>query len=130
MKECRKCHMTVDAHSECPICYNDIANEPESSATTEKYRINKYFFIHLLRNHKFSLVCTILVLIAIFIKIKAFGYWQIISIILDVIMWVEALYKNLVYKIFSGIYSDRYLEATHKITVYMCGALAAISAFL
>ena len=130
MKKCPNCHMTVDAYSECPICNSDITNEPENKAQIERYRINKHFFIHLIKKHKFSIVCTILVLIAIFITIKSFGYWQVVSILLSVFMWVEALYKNLVFKIFNSIYSDGYLEATHKITVYMCGVLAIIAAFL
>ena len=70
------------------------------------------------------------ILIVIILTIKSFGYWQISSILLNVIMWVEALYKNLVVKIFNSIYTNDYLEATHKITIYMCGVLAVIAAFL
>jgi len=121
--------MTVDAHSECPICYSEITKEPENRAQIEKYRINKYFFIHL-KKHTFSLLCTTTVLIAIFVSIKSFDYWQIVSIFLTVIMWIEALYKNLVFKIFNSIYSYEYLEATHKITIYICGVLAIIAAFM
>jgi len=129
MKKCPNCHMTVDAHSECPICYSEITKEPENRAQIEKYRINKYFFIHL-KKHTFSLLCTTTVLIAIFVSIKSFDYWQIVSIFLTVIMWIEALYKNLVFKIFNSIYSYEYLEATHKITIYICGVLAIIAAFM
>ncbi len=44
-------------------------------------------------------------------------------------MWLEALYNNLIVKIFNNIYSDNYLELTHKITIYMCGILAVVAAF-
>ena len=130
MKKCPNSHMTVDAYSECPICNCDITNELENKAQIEGYRINKYFFIHLIKKHKFSLFCTTFVLITLLITIKSFSYWQVVSIILTVIMWVEALYKNLVFKMFNSIYSDGYLDTTHKITIYMCGLLAIIVAFL
>lgn len=45
-------------------------------------------------------------------------------------MWAESLYKNLVAKIINNIYSDNYLESTHKIAIYMSGILAVVAAFL
>ena len=130
MKKCPKCHMTVDAYSECPVCGNNLINEPNAGADIERYVINKYFLIYLVRKHLFSVIVTIVVLLQIILSIKSFGYWQVISIISGAFMWVEALYKNLVVKIFNNIYSDNYLELTHKITTYMCGILSAIAAFL
>lgn len=122
--------MTVDAYRECPICGNDLTHEPHTEAEIERYAINKYFFVYLIKKHLFPVAFTIAVLLKIFLSITSFGYWQILSILLTVMMWVEALFKNLVVKIFNRIYSDDYLEATHKITVYMCGILAVIAAFL
>lgn len=130
MKKCPKCHMIVDAYSECPVCGNNLTNEPTEDTDIERYVINKYFLTYLVRKHLFSVIVTIVVLLQIILSIKSFGYWQVISIISCAFMWVEALYKNLVFKMFNSFYSDGYLEATHKITVYMCGVLAIIAAFL
>ena len=130
MKKCPKCHITVDAYSECPICGNNLTNEPTADTDIERYVINKYFLTYLVRKHLFSVIVTIVVLLQIILSIKSFGYWQVISIISGAFMWVEALYKNLVFKIFNSLYNDGYLEATHKITLYMCGVLAIIAAFL
>ncbi len=130
MKKCPKCHMTVDAYSECPVCGNNLTNEPTADTDIERYAINKYFLTYLVRKHLFSVIVTIVVLLQIILSIKSFGYWQVISIISSVFMWVEALYKNLMVKIFNNIYSDNYLERTHKITIYMCGILSVVAAFL
>lgn len=129
MKKCPKCHMTVDAYSECPICGNNLTNEPTADTDIERYVINKYFFNYLIRKHLFSVIVSIVVLLQIILSIKSFGYWQVISIILSAFMWLEALYNNLIVKIFNNIYSDNYLELTHKITIYMCGILAVVAAF-
>lgn len=130
MKKCPKCHMTVDAYSECPVCGNELTDELITELKTEKYVINKYFFIYLMKKHLFSVILTIIVLLHIVLSIKSLGYWQLISILLISIMWIGALYKNVINKIFSSIYSDEYLEATHKITIYACGIFAVVTLFL
>ncbi|MBQ7936354.1 MAG: hypothetical protein IJ333_08460 [Clostridia bacterium] len=122
--------MTVDAYSECPVCGNNLTNESTADTDIERYAINKYFLTYLVRKHLFSVIVTIVVLLRIVLSAKSFGLWQVISIISSVFMWVEALYKNLIVKIFNNIYSDKYLESTHKITIYMCGILSVVAAFL
>lgn len=129
MKKCPNCDMTVDAYSECPICGGDLMNTPQSEVEIEKYRLNKWFFMYLIKRHKLSLMCTIVVLFRIFLSITTCGYWQGLSVLLIVIMWIEALYKNFVYKMLNNIYSDTYLETTNKITLYACGIFAIVLAF-
>lgn len=130
MKKCPKCHMTVDAYNNCPICGNNLTNEPNAETDIESYIINKFFFLYLIKRHFFFVTFTIIALLQIVLTIKSFGFWQIISIFLNVVMWFEVLYKNLVIKIFDNIYSSSYLESTHKITIYMCGILSIVTAFL
>ena len=130
MKKCPNCGMTIDAHSECSVCGNNIVNEPQSNSEIEKYRLNKWFLIYLLKNHKIPLICTLIVLYALLAVIEFWGYWQILSLLLIVIMWLEALYKKFFYKIFNSVYTDLYIELTSKITMYACGIFAIVLAFL
>ena len=37
MKKCPKCHMTVDAYSECPVCGNNLTNESTADTDIERY---------------------------------------------------------------------------------------------
>ncbi len=130
MKTCPNCGMNVEAYSQCPICDHDITNEPQSEKDVESYRLNAYFFRYLGKKHKFSLACSLLVLAGLFFSAGRWDYWQIIAVFLTAAMWVQALWKNFVFKMFGSIYSDNYLEATHKIGIYACGIFAVAASVL
>lgn len=123
MKKCPNCKMTVDAYGECPICNYDITNEPKCESQFEKYCLNRYFFIHLIKKHKFPLLCTIITL-AIIIANGFFHYLELISLFLIAIMWFEALFKNLSFRLSEHIFTDLYLESVNKISVFGGGILA------
>ncbi len=130
MKQCPMCHMVVDAYAECPMCGADITNEPQNESEIEGYRINKWFLMHLIRHHKFPLICTLLVLMLVLTAITAFDKWSVLSLVFLILMWVEALYKNLVFKLFGGIYSEGFLEVTHTYSKYAAGVFGILFAFL
>ena len=123
MKTCPNCKMTVDAYSECPICNYDITSEPKCDAQFERYHLNKYVFIHLIKKHAFPLLCTIITLTIIFAN-GFFHYLEIISLIIIALMWFEALFKNLSFKLSEHIFTDLYLESVNKISVFGGGILA------
>ena len=130
MKKCPNCEAVVDAYSECPVCNHVLTDEPHCGAKIESYKINKWFCTYLIKKHLFSLLCTVFVLVLIFFSLNPLSFYKIISIFLIIFMWVETLFKNLIYRIFTFKYTDDYLESTQKIVIYMCGALAVIAAFL
>ncbi|MBQ6706399.1 MAG: hypothetical protein IJN07_02675 [Clostridia bacterium] len=130
MKQCPRCHMVVDAYNECPICGAEITGEPICEADTEHYCINRWLFPYLIKRHLFPLICTLSVLIIILTGIPALGKWSVLSLFVLVCMWVEALYKNLVFKLFSGIYSEGFLEFTQAYSKYVYGVLGVLLALL
>ena len=130
MKKCPKCQAVVDAIAECPICGNDILDEPQSEVKIEKDKLNKWFFLHLIKRHKFAIFCTIIVLLFDIITIKSFSYWHILSLIFIVFMWLEDLFKNLTHKMASWKYSDDYIESTNRIAVYFSGIIGVFMAFI
>ena len=60
MKTCPKCHFTLDAHCECPVCRTDITNVPYSQSSGESYAMNKYLIIYIFKYAKFLLLCFLL----------------------------------------------------------------------
>jgi hypothetical protein len=130
MKMCPKCKCTVDAIAECPICGNDILNEPQSEREFEEYKLNKWFFIHLIKCHKFAIICTLIALFFIVETITSFSFLHILSLILVVYMWLEDLFKNLIQKLASWKYSDDYIESTNRVAVYLSGIMAVLAAFI
>ena len=128
MKQCPRCGMTVDAHSECPACACELTNEPYSSDRYEKYRLNKYFPLFLLKRQKFALFCTAVVLVAVFATEK-YNPFALVSVALLVSLWFESLYKNRAMRLFNlfrdeDFYDQDYLETVQKIRIYITGVLA------
>ena len=70
MKKCPKCQMTIDAHSECPVCKQHLCDvEYVINCKGERYKLNKYFLPYFLKKCVFALICTAIVLA----KIILFG---------------------------------------------------------
>lgn len=130
MKICSKCKCTVDAIAECPICGNDILDQSQAERDIESYKLNKWFLLHLIKCHKFGIICT---LIAWFLCAKSMelpSFWHLASLILIVSMWLEDLFKNLTHKLASWKYSDNYIESTNRISVYLSGIIGVFMAFI
>ena len=53
MKKCPKCEAVVDAIAECPVCGNGILNQPQEERKIEKYKLNKWFFLHLISHNQY-----------------------------------------------------------------------------
>ena len=127
---CPKCKCTVDAIAECPICGNDILDQPQAETDIESYKLNKWFLIHLVKCHKFAIICTLIALFFTVETITSFSFLHILSLILVVFMWLEDLFKNLTRKMASWKYSDDYIESTNKVAVYLSGIMAVLAAFI
>ena len=100
MKKCPKCKMTVDENVECPFCKTSLVYELETNDGKE-YKLNKYFFLYLLKKCCFSLVCFIIIFIRFLItapKIDMYFFLIIIMVILSMAISVEqAFLKKEVY---------------------------------
>ena len=130
MKKCPLCEMVVDAYNECPVCGADITGESFAESEIEHYRINRWFFLYLIKRHKFLLICTLFVLLLILTSLTTFDKYSFLSLLLTVCMWVEVLYKNLVFKLFGSIYSEGFLEITHAFSRYAYGIFGIVFAFI
>lgn len=130
MKKCSKCEAVVDAIAECPVCGNDILNEPQSEVKIEKYKLNKWFFLHLIKHHKFAIFCTLIAGILCAKSLKAPSIWHLVSLFLIVAMWLEDLFKNSIHKMASWKYSDDYIDSTNRISMYISGILGVLAAFM
>lgn len=130
MKKCPKCQAVVDAIAECPICGNDILNQPQEERRIEKYKLNKWFFLHLIKCHKFGIICTLITLFLCFKTITSFSVWHILSLLFIVAMWLEDLFKGLGYIMASWKYSDNYIESTNRFSVYLCGIAGIFMVFI
>lgn len=126
MKTCPNFKMTTDSHSECPVCKYDLTNEPYSERKSEKYVFNKYFLPYLLKNHKFALICVLVVLIGIIISMPRLNWLCLIAFLLSVMSLDESLFKNRNIHWQSWMYNEDYLEATYKIGLYGTGIGAVI----
>lgn len=130
MKQCPKCGMTVDAHSECPVCGCDLTDLPYDAGEYETYRLNRFFLLFLFKRQKFALFCTALVLVIV-LAMNPFYPYALLSIGLLVAMWFESLFKNRAIRLFNlfrdeDFYDQDHLETLHTLRVYSFGVLAVL----
>ena len=131
MKVCPKCKMTIDAHCECPVCKNDITNEPYSEKKYEKYVLNKYFWGYLFKKQLFQTVCVAVFIARLIIKhIEINWYYLIASALLIVACVLESFFKNAMAEAMSWKYTDDYIDSVYKISKYASGILGVVFAFL
>lgn len=123
MKKCPKCKMTVDESVECPFCKTSLVYEPEANGE-KKYKLNKYFFLYLLKKCCFSLVCFAIVFIRFLItfpKIDMYFFLIVVMMIISMAISVEqAFFKKDVYKV--------YCRAL--IVIILSGLLAVVFSFI
>ena len=130
MKLCPKCNMNVDAISECPICGECLVDIQQSDCRYEKYKINILFLRYILKNKAFSVVCTVVSVVGLIVATHHYWYFTVAVCLLIAFMWIEALFKNLIFTIFKNIFTEEYLNATNRLNMYICGIFASILSFL
>ena len=129
MKDCPKCKATVETIDSCPVCNYSLINLPDSFRKTEKYKINAFFIKYLFLKHTFALFCTIFTVVFSIFTIKNINFLWLLSLIMLIYMWVESLFKSVLLRFFENFYSEDFLLATHKISIYVSG-IAAIFCIL
>lgn len=126
MKTCPKCHFTLDAHCECPVCRTDITNVPYSQSSGESYAMNKYLIIYIFKYAKFLLLCFIFSVAVFLIRLPAVRWSYLLALICLIACFGETFFAQRMNGFWQSIYSESYLEATQKITKYLSGILAIL----
>lgn len=126
MKKCPVCNMTVDGHSTCPICNADITNQPYENTNSERYVLNKYFFLHLLKKHKFPIFCTLFVLVKTAIDFPNLNWWCVVALLFVGLSVFCSLFQNLAISLDTWKYSEDYAEFRGKIGKYAAGIIAVL----
>ena len=126
MKRCPKCHMTLNAHSECPVCRDDITEVSYEQEDCERYELNKYLLLYLIKYSKLFTMCVLACICIFIINFPLIKWIYIIALLCLVICYCETFYPQKANTILKNIYSEDYLEATAKITKYASGVCAVI----
>lgn len=123
MKQCPKCKMTVDAHSDCPVCNSDLSQVPYAETNSEKYVLNKYFLPYLFKKHKIPAVSALLVTVLFLLCVTKLNFLWIIPFVLVGYSVFSALFFNRITDFFeyllSDVYTDDYIERTERVTKYL-----------
>ena len=91
MKTCPRCKMTSDCHSECRICHADVSAEPYAPrGAIERYVFNKYFFIHLFKQHKAMMIGCLGSMGIMLSQLPKFGWNEVfVLFIIAIIIFVD-----------------------------------------
>lgn len=94
LKKCPNCKMTVDGHTECPMCHADLLQEPYVDADNEKYKLNKYFLSHLFKCHKYPIFCALIVIVKTIWSYSEFNRFYLIALIFSIYSVTLSLYMK------------------------------------
>ncbi len=130
MKKCPVCKMTVDSHNTCPVCNTDITNQPYENTNSERYVLNKYFFLHLLKKHKFPIFCALFVLVKTAIDFSNLNWWCIVALLFAGLSVFCSLFPNLAISLDTWKYSEDYAESRSKIGKYTAGIIGVLISLL
>ena len=131
MKVCPTCHMTVDGHSECPVCRAVLTDVPYEENAGERYVLNKYLVPYLLRRQKFPLICGLAVLLRLVTSLSQLNIYALAAVLLTADCFANAFFPNRLAKGFwAWKYSEDYGELSCRIGKYASGIGAVILLFL
>ena len=130
MKYCPRCKMSLDSHCECPVCRNDLTNEPYTDYEGEIYAFNKYLIPYLLRVHYFPIICILAVIIRILFTLNTVNWYCLLPIAFVILSLLESLFKSRIANLMSWMYSEDYMNITSTIAKYFLGGAGVICSFL
>ena len=129
MKKCNICNCIVDEISECPICGNTLTYEPPCMEDKEHFVFNKYYYVYLLKNAWFAVLCTIASIIILIVDTPTSSYsLRIIlpAIVLLIASLVDSFFKRSQYRRLLKIYSERWANYMIAYDKYIYGILAVV----
>lgn len=130
MKQCPRCKMTTDSHSECPVCNNDISDVEYSKKRWEGYALNKYFLPYFLKKCIIPLCCALFIAGKIIIFGVNFNYYFIINLVLLLYTFLEYLFPRMMIELQVWKYNESYLEDTATIGKILLCALTVLLSFI
>ena len=129
MKKCNVCGCIVDEKSECPICQNTLTYEPPCMEDKEHFVFNKYYYVYLLKNTWFAVLCTIASIIILIIDTPTSSYslrFILPAIVLLIASLIDSFFKRCQYRRLLKIYSERWANYMIEYDKYFYGAAAVI----
>lgn len=129
MKKCNFCGCIVDEKSECPICQNTLTYEPPCMEDEEHFVFNKYYYVYLLKNAWFAVLCTIASIIILIVDTPTSSYsLRLIfpAIVLLIASLVDSFFKRWRYKRLLKIYTEPWAKQLIAYDKYFYGAAAVI----
>ena len=130
MKKCNVCHCIVDEISECPICGNTITYEPPCMEDKERFVFSKYYFVYLLKNLWFSVLCIIISTVAFILSLpitsSLLHYLLIPAALMLIASFVFSLYKRELTRRLLWKYSKEYAVGRMVCDKYFYGITAVI----
>lgn len=130
MKVCPKCHMTVDADSECPFCYTTLTYEPTVHSDKEHYVLNKHLLFHLLKQCWFSLLCLIVVVLKLALTQRAFTPYHLMPLLFLVVSLQFSILGRSIARNIQWKYSESYAVVWTAGVKIGSGLLAVLSALI
>lgn len=126
MKVCPKCKMTVDAHTDCPVCKNDLTKEPYADAKGESYAFNKYLIPYLFRKHTFSIVCVAAVIVRMILSWSYLNWYCLLSLFCVFLSAFISLFKNRILSMEMWRFTEIYAEMRISIAKYAAGVIGVV----
>ena len=130
MKVCPKCHMTVDAQGECPFCYTTLTYEPTVHSDKERYVLNKYLLLYLLKQSWFSLLCLIVVALKVALTQRAFTTYHLLPLLFLVVSLQFSILGRSIARDIQWKYSESYAVVWTAGVKICTGLLAVLSALI
>lgn len=129
MKDCPRCRMTVDAHSECPICKADLVGVPYSDCERERYRLNRYLIPVLLKRGWVPLLASAVILLRVLLFGIEINIPFLCMLVCLVCAFVCVLFPNWKSSFARWKYSEDYLDSTAGKAKIIGWVLAVLAVF-
>lgn len=126
MKKCPVCKSTVYSESECPICQSTLTYEPPIMEEKEQIVWNKHYFLYLIKNVWFSLLCCITGIIVFFVSQPKIDYLFWLAIFFAAVSLYTSIFHRKLMKSMKEKYSDEYITFRIGKLKYFSGGIAIL----
>ncbi len=126
MKKCPVCKSVVHAESECPVCQTTLTYEPPVMEEKEHIAWNKYYFLYLIKNIWFSLLCCITGISVYVASQPKIDYLFGIAIFFAAVSLYASIFQRKLIKNMKQKYSDEYITFRIGKLKYFSGGIAIL----
>ena len=129
MKKCPRCQSVTEERDVCHICNSTVTFEAETDAAREKVGSIKYYFIYLLKNCIYSLICAASVIVLMLTGKPSLDYSYIIVFGILLLSLIGSVFKRTFIKLNRYTCTERYSKYTVELCILLSGAISVILAF-